>query len=294
MLSKRTYDKIRKGLEVKVWNVFRLVKKEGDEDKVIMNWGDVRGKVEDKIKRLNYMREKIDRDLPEGNYEIQCRASNARLAVIESFPVEIKGKSTETLPVKDNTEDKTNEQETMYQFDLDEYKKLVNENAQLKAINRVLEDERDMYKNIVMGKSSLKVAGLNDGPTPVEKSTAEVVMQGLSETLSPLAELAAKYMETQQQRIALEEKKIQLGMVKKSPTKKLNPNNMTVRKIATESLEDRIARLLEEDPIQADIELDELEANDPDEYDRICEVLGLFGEDEEEEFEEEEEEEGNA
>jgi hypothetical protein len=263
MLRSSVYNSIKKGFNDGVYNSISLIKvnKEGQRETIIPhNKGKING-----VARLDHIKHSIDRNLGAGSYVIECRTGPTSQSVHDRFNVEIK--EPVLIPVKtdqglqENIIDATNQQETMQNIELEDYLKLVRENADLKAQIKVLEMKDELYKELIQ---PFKNQGLNDGP----QSISDRIFNSLSDQLPSIINIAEQFFNQRNKQIELKEKELNFkqGIKNKTTMPSNNPDQVVKR----------LEHLYYNDPIQFDNELDEMQNKDPELYSYVCEKLQLI------------------
>lgn len=276
MLKKSVYENIKTGLQTGVYKNVRLVKKhEGGEREVLIPYARI-GKTEEALSRIEYIKLQCDRKLSPGTYVIECRTGNTRGSLQDEFEVIIKPPIL--LPVKEDNPiiDKTEEQETMQNIELQDYIKLLEENANLKADNKLLQMQLDMLKDFkdIVGKAQNT---LND---PQPSSTSDKIINALSDNIPVIAGIFSEFMDQRKKHLELKERELNIKQGIKPMTskpKKINPDDV-VRELQ---------HLYETDADAFEAALDELEEKNPNLYEYCCNALGIE-EDEEDEVGEDE------
>jgi len=197
LTKNKAFDNAKQGINKGIYKTVRLVKKSDEEpDQVLVHYSKING--EEALKRLEYIRQKVDRDLQSGIYEIQCKINFQKSGLVDSFPFEIKERQTLQLTTK---EPETLEAEIMNNhIDFDDYVKLIKEVEGLKAQNALLQVERDYYKKL--SEQPKEVVPLNDEQP---KTLADKAFATLETALPPLVGLAEKFFELRERQIALAE-----------------------------------------------------------------------------------------
>lgn len=273
----KAIEQARNGLKKGIWKSVRLVKVDNEATTIIIPWSKV--STEEALNRLDYIKHKLDNDLDSGNYQIQCKMNFTKHGITESFCFEVKERkivSLSTIP-KDNEDSTTTTETTIMpnDIDFDEYIATIKENAELKAMNGVLERERDLYKHLYEDKTPVP---LNDSPE--QKTMTEKILEGLAGTAPVLLALGEKWMEQRDRKLSLEEKKNTTNKpMAQRIRKRLKPMEEGESK---EQLCDRLSLLCDNDPDAFESELDLLEQSDPELYDYVYENLGLEDSEEEE------------
>jgi hypothetical protein len=263
MLTKKVYDTIKQGLTQGVYKNVRLIKKnENGTSEVLITWAQV-GKPDESLRRFEHIILLINKKLGAGNYVIECRTGEGRYSIKDSFevtkkePVQIQivgGEKKEGL--KDETIDKTLEQETMQQIDWDDYVKLIKEVEALKAEKAVLILQLEMANKV-------PVQPLNDGP----KTTLDKVLSSLNDHIPTALSIVDKIISQRDKQLEIERQKLDMKQSKPTPLK---------NKFMTEQLVQELEGLYETDEEKFNQVLDELEQKDKKLYNTVCERLGLF------------------
>jgi hypothetical protein len=290
-MTSKTYYEIKKNIDSGNYKLVRLVQEvEGQKlPEVIIEYNSVAGDSKKLAnERLDFIRTKCNKFLPAGEYIVQCRMSKQNKSTIDQYNVTV----TRAVVLTNNVEDKTKEQTTeMESIHLDEHIKLIHENARLTALITQLQFENEWYKK----HGGSNPTTLADGsPIPKEKTGEELLSNVLSEALPGIMNLGDRYFGLEEKRLSLENNRIKSGLVKKGGMKKI-----VKKKTFEQQAQEEAAYMDKLQGDRFDREMDELEQDDPELYDAVCEILGIEEEEEEEdnmdlqdgEEEEEEEEE---
>lgn len=270
MNAKLYYD-IKKNIDQGVFKMIRLIKKvEGQKlPDVIIEYNPVAGDHKTTaVQKLNQIRDKCNKFLPDGEYTVQCRTSTSNKTAIEEYECIV-----QKLGVikHNNVEDKTNEQ--VEQISLDQYVELLNENMALKVKIGELNAELSVIEKYGLAKKNTLADG---SPVPEKKDGNEILADVLSQALPSVMNLMGQHMEYKHKALALQE---QGNNSKKGMKKIMKKKEPTFE----EEAQEEAAYMDKLDEAKFDTEMDLLEQDDPELYDRVCEILGI------EEWEEEEE-----
>lgn len=277
-MNAKIYYDIKKNIDQGIFKMVRLVQKtEGQRlPSVIIEYNPVAGEHKTTAThKLNQIRDKCNKFLPDGIYTLQCRTSTSNKTAIEEYEIIIQKQGV----IKHNdVEDKTNEQ--VEQISLDQYIELVNENTALKIVNAELRAELLFIEKYKVGR----VPTLADGsPVPEKKDGNEILADVLSQALPSVMNLMGQHMEYKHKALELQDR---------NPEKKKGMKKILTKKEPTfeQEAQEEAAYMAKLDDAAFDKEMDLLEADDPELYDRVCEILGVEEEEEEDDQQEEEEE----
>jgi hypothetical protein len=264
--------KVKRGIDEGIYKAIRLVRinENGSRDVVVPF---SRATHTNELKpRFELIRSELQRNLPAGTYLIECKTGNSATALIKTFKIIINS----ALPESSGNETHTKEEffnpklENM-DFDIDEYKQLLKENANLNANNQVLKLEVEFLK------AQLSQKPLSDAP-PVSSG----FVKALEDNAPVMLNILDKFLEQRDRNITLEEKKLDLRIGnKKIVKKKVKPKAMDEETF--ETILKTLEELEQSNPESFNATLDEMEKDDPELYDQVCEALGLFDDEEEEE-----------
>jgi hypothetical protein len=281
MLSKETYNTIRERLKSGVYRSICLVRKvSADDDEIICSHNRIKGteNADKPLAKLDYFKMKLNRELPSGDYEIQAKASVSHNAV-DKFPVHVAEKKQPVQPENNNgvsehlSDYELNEDSEEF-MDIEEYKKMAQENIKLLGQVTILTIERDWYKKQLEMKELATDKGLSD------KSSASNIFSDLAkETIPGVVNLLDNYISMRKDEFKnrAESRNGKVKVKKQVPTGgTVNLNQLCVYYF----------NLLNTDEERANNELDALEQQNPDVYAQVFERLWPEGEEEQEEEEE--------
>lgn len=280
----RTADwiKIKKMVEAGTYKMVRLCKVDPDGSmKPIIAYNKVTSKKLECLDRLEFIKSRIS-SLPVGLYQVQCKVSPTNHALVDVYDLEIKDKQVIHINANGSHQviDKTSEQEDMgHQIDFHDHIKLIEDNAELRAQVNQLTVERDMWKQ--MYQDAPTQPALSEGPVEKEKTIAEIGIQALSENVSViLPALAEQFFGLKNRQLDLEEKKLMSNQnqrpVKRLPLRKAQERDLDAE---AEQMADALDQIQDDEEFNQ--QLDELEQADPDLYNKVGDLLGLFEEGEE-------------
>lgn len=285
MIAKGTWNKIEGGLNSGIYKMVRLVRILSDGTQQVIVPYNKESEPAKAPEKLKFIKHKIQ-DLPVGTYEVQARVSFVKGSFEDKFRFTID--PHRPIPIGEGNNDDDQEpiatQQIMNgsEIDLDDYIKVIKENAQLSARVDMLEVERDHWKNLYRSGGSEKKT-LSDAPP--EKSVAELAFATLSEALPGLIGLGDKFMSQRDKSLEIEEKRLSMG---EAPPQQQNGKKVAIKKPqqhTMQSIADMYDKMLDEDPVRANLELDKIQEENPKLYEYLCEELDLDGDDEEEEEE---------
>jgi len=278
MSNKKSFDKVRSGIESGIYKLIRLVK----DGEAIISWN--KNSREELVKRFEYIQHKLN-DLPAGKYELEVCVSNTRQGLKESFPLVVTEKKTITIQnhniVKGETEDKiidvTKDQETMNEIDFEEYKDLLKKNANLTAINEVLKLKVEYLEK------QLSERPLNDAPV----GTGGKIIETISEHIPTALHIFDKFLDQRDRQMDLKDRELSLqeNGLSSGGRRKVKKIKVDAQQKSKEEILSEMETLSDSNPDAFEATLDEMESKDPELYDYICEQLGLFDNDEETEQE---------
>lgn len=284
-MTSKLYNEIKNYIANGTYKLVRLVRQnEGQKDvEVIIPFNGVAGGVREKaLARLDYIRLKLDKTLPNGKYIIQCRISPQNKDTVEQYECIV----NRTIVLNNGVEDKTHEQVTeMQNIDIEEWKALVQENANLKAQLTQLQFENDFMK----AHGSPKHPNLGD---KAEEPKKEIWASVFEELAPSLLNMGDRFMGLQEKKLELDDKRLSSGLLRKANPKKKMVK--VVKKRPQKSFEQEAQEeadymdALPED--EFDQEMDALEHDDKELYEAVCKLLGIEDEEQDDEEEEEDEE----
>lgn len=266
-MTSKIYYEIKKNIDAGHYKLVRLVQEvEGQKlPEVIIEYNSVAGDSKKLAsERLDFIRAKCNKFLPAGDYIVQCRLSKQNKSTVDQYNVTV----TRTVVLTNTVEDKTKEQTTeMEPIHLEDHIKLIHENARLTALITQLQFENEWYKK----HGGATPTTLADGsPVPKEKSGEEMLTNVLSEALPGLMNLGDRYFGLEEKKLTLEDNRIKSGLVRKGKMKKV-----VKKKTFEQEAQEEAAYMDKLQGEEFDIAMDELEEEDPELYDAVCEILGI-------------------
>jgi hypothetical protein len=273
-MNKRLYDILKGGIERGIYTCICLIRTTGGVREIVIPNNRIgEGRT---VERLNYIKYQCEKNLPTGTYQIECKTGIRKSSLTEKFDFEIKPHATITVTtekkpdgtVQEQIVDKTLDQETMNQIDLDEYIKLVKECEHLRAQNAVLMTQMEMMK-------ANPAQGLSDAQAPAN-GVLGAVMKTLDDNLPTALSILDKFMEQRDKANDLKERELDLaesGVVTKK-IKKVAPV-LDRNKILY-----KMQQLQQSDPGAFEATLNDFELKDPATYEYLCDQMNLWDEDE--------------
>lgn len=282
-MTKRDWDKIDKGIKSGMYKLVRLVKITDESNpEITVPFNKITGQSGGALERFEYIRSKIDQLKP-GHYQIQCRLSPNNQGITDCYDIVIK---TRDVTLTNGIEDHTNKQEEMSTVDFEDYVRLIKENASLTAMNTMLETEKEFYKKEYLSLRDAgvtKSTGLNDSGEK-EKGTMEIVASTLENCFAGAMPILQEHFNIQREKIDLQKQQLSSGRIKTNKTMGVKKKLKTIEELAEEKA-DELYEISETDPEEFENQLDELEANDNELYQLVCEILEIEESEEEEETE---------
>lgn len=276
-MRKNVYDKIKAGIDNEVFKVIRLVKCTSSGQDVIIGFSSL-GK-DQAYERLKYIRHKLENDLEPGEYEIQCKNGFTKGALQESFRITIEPKPT--VQIIHNDEDKK-EQEPKIHSDMErdvitieEYTKLIRELESYKAKCALLMTEielRNQFGNVTQQQQK----GLSDNGM---NSFGSSLMETIKEVAPSALQMLEKRLEQRDRELTLQENAMNNNLVKV----RKNPPSQGQQIQTADDVANYLYDLYGKDQHAFNVELDKIEASNPQLYSYVCEKLGITEEEEEEE-----------
>jgi hypothetical protein len=272
MMDKNIYLKIKRALDKGVIACIRLVRIDQNNIEPLFPYNKP-SEPEKAYKRLEYFKEKIDRDLPPGEYEIQGKSSYVN-SMVEKYPVTITAKKllVSEVPKSDEKEPVENlsDHQQIYEpefMDADEYKKLIREMETLRGQVRMLEIERDWFRDLSLQKQGQpeKEKGLGDGLAEMAK-----------EAIPAFVNLADRFLSLREKDNQFKQEMSDSGRVpvkKETKSIQINPDHAI----------DYYNNLLDTNEEKAYQELNDLRETNPQLYDVVYDALFEEGEEEQEE-----------
>jgi hypothetical protein len=191
----QVYAHIRKGLKDGVYQQVRLVKY-GDQGgpNSMMPWNSMNSKV-DVYQRLDYVFNKIK--ALTGKYVVEARPFTQAKGMTDYYLVEYMGDPGSANGLKVMSNDVT-QVHTEEMISLDDYRDLVEENAQLKAKVQILESEIKFTKEYIIPmqkQAALAEAGADKKEVSPWAAIGEKLAEGLGNSLPKLMDSFANHME---------------------------------------------------------------------------------------------------
>lgn len=277
MIRSRDWETIKKNIEDGVFKLIRLVKIiGGDQREIIVPFNNLKGEGNKALERFLFIKSEIDSGrLQSGTYQIECRLTATNQGITKVYKFEIKEKNLPDV----NVQDHTNKQDIEYEesmVDQDKYLKAVEEKYRLQAMVDVLTVERDFYKKLWFENGSKVQHPLADAPQ--EKTLADNITETVKETIPSLFNLAEQFFDMKRQERELKEKELNFSNDKV----KIKRNTNTMGKSIEQQAQELAQELEQLNDDELDIRLDEMEANKPELYELVCEILGIDFDDEQE------------
>lgn len=273
MLKRSVYETIKKGLVDGIYKSVRLVKLLPNGDRQTMIPFTMQGS---SIARLEHIKLQLDKKLSAGTYIIECRTGNNNTTHIDGYEVIIKEPVTLSLNSEGKTDpviDATQDQENMQQIELEDYLKIVRENADLKAQVKVLEMQQEFYKEFI---APLKNGvGLSDNEP---RTTTDKILNTLSENIPVIASIFDKVLSQKDKSLELKERELNIKQgIKTKPVKAMN------QKLNPDDVVNELEELYYKDQELFNKALDQLSIENPELYEYACTELGIEDDNEESE-----------
>jgi hypothetical protein len=272
MSIKKTCEKVKKGIDEGVYKMVRLLQRQKQGSKFVDNVIITCNKMgkEHALSRLKHIELELVNDLPPGRYIIQAYTGSTQSSMKKNFEVD----KTAPIRILESKAGSENKSETVHDYThhqeepmtTEEYRKLIQENADLRADNRMLLFEIDSLKREI---NRLDSGSLNDSGNAFAP-----VIETLKEYAPGIIGLAEKYLDNKDREISLKERSINKVPLKKTSMPKKDPR---------EEMVDYIDELLDSNPEKANEELDKLEESNLELYNYVVDELGLSEEETEEE-----------
>lgn len=284
MLSNKIYKTIKEGIQNGTYKRIRIVRiLENSEREILITYnGYVRGGEESTVKRLDYIKNQIDRILPPGNYVIECATTpNGNSGIVDSFKII---KSPVTIPIvqakennnNENIEDHTTTQEPMAEFDLDEYKDLL---RQISKLESIVEVQKLQIEHL---KEQLAKAPLND------QGQGSGVMKMIEEHAPVALGILDKFLSQRDKAMDLKDRELALAENGHTSNGHGHKKKKFIRQVEQQKSKEEILQDMQDlsasDPAAFEATLDDMEKKNPALYDYICNEMDLFddGSDEQE------------
>jgi hypothetical protein len=269
-MTKKDWDLVKNNIENEVYKIIRLCELRNGKYEVIIPFN--KSTLEKLKERYNYIYTTVHKKLNKGTYQLQCRLSPTNQAIQDNYEIIISG-SELTEIIQDKTGTQQNENDMNISFE--EHIQLIKENANLKAMNSLLETERDFYK--VHYENNLLAKPLGDPSTlVVGKTTGEIIAGVLSDVAPALFGLSEKYMQLMEKKIDSENNN---NTFSRPTIKKKMPQNKQVDNEAIERASEIEAIENANGSVAMDEALDSLENENVDLYLRVCKILNIELED---------------
>ena len=229
------------------------------------------------FKHWNFIKYKIVNELPIGNYTVQCFYDTSMKAFTN---YDICKAHTGQRKMEVQQAEKLSDYTTMGgNIDIEEYKKLLIQNAQLLAENTILTIETKAYKaKIEELQNSLDEAG------PVKESGLGDNIQNGMNAIAPLIPAFEKWLSQRDRALDIQEKKLsgqkRLYSVKKiqrpQPQQQREQQPQQEQREPTyEEIVSYFSALLEQDEDRANAELDEVQKTNQEFYNKLVVDLDL-------------------
>jgi hypothetical protein len=143
MLNRKQYRIIKDGITDGTYKRIRLVRIKDNEEREMLTTfnGYIKGGEENAVKRLDYIKHQLEKVLPAGSYVIEATTTpTGNGGIVDSFKV---NKLPVNVPIDNGTalqeriEDHRNTQENMPEFDIDEFKDLLQKISNLEVTVQV-------------------------------------------------------------------------------------------------------------------------------------------------------------
>ena len=268
-MTKKEWDLVKNNIETEVYKIIRLCELRNGKYEVIIPFN--KSNLIALKERYNYIYNTVHKKLPKGTYQLQCRLSPTNQAIQDNYEIIINGTELTEI-IQDKTSTQINENDMNISFE--EHITLIKENANLKAMNSLLETERDFYKTHY--NNNLLAKPLGDPTTVAVKSTGEIIAGVLSDVAPALFGLSEKYMQLMEKKIDSENNNNTFSrpqIKKKMPQQKQVDNEAIDKARELDYIESNNG----EDAMNE--ELDRLESENVDLYIRVCKILGIELED---------------
>lgn len=271
----RELNQVRKGIQEGLFKAIRLVRINANEEREVLVPYSRAAYPSEANARFEFIKAEL-KSLPAGTYVIEAKTGNLNSSLTKSFKIIIHASlpSGGTHETHSKEEYLNPETESMSDyFDIDEYKELIKRNAQLEANEKVLLLEINLLK------TQLAEKGLSEA-APAQGT----LMKALEENMPVIGSIFDNYFKLQDKRMDLENRKMDLAdSIPTKRKKKIRPDQSRALIL------DKMRDLQANDPDSFEATLDDMDEDDPELYDYVCQQLGIEFEDEEEEEEEEEE-----
>lgn len=268
MSIKKVCDKVRKGIEEGLYTkvrLCRLIKKGSKVDSEILITFNRPGK-DHCLQRLKNIEFELNNGLEPGKYLIQATTGQTNTSLKKNFevevfaPIKIQSSYTVQSPSKgdENVQDYTKEN-SVDSMTLEDYRKTLEQMAELKAENRFLKMENDM-----LTRENQRLA--NIGPMD-DAGNGNMVLDTLREFAPSVMGAVEKFLEQRDRDLTLRENSQNKVPFRKPSSKKQEPTY--------DDMVNYIDSLFATDDDKANEELDKIEEKDPQLYQYICTKLGL-------------------
>ena len=227
------------------------------------------------FKHWQFIKYKVIHELPIGNYTIQCFYDTSMKAFTN---YEICKAHTGQRKMEVQQTEKLSDYTTMGgNIDIEEYKKLLIQNAQLLAQNTILDITSKSYKSKIE-----ELQNQIDEAEPIkEKGLGDNIQNGMN-AIAPLIPAFEKWLSQRDRAMDIQEKKLS-GQKKLYPVKKISrtqpqqqPQAQAQQREPTyEEIVNYFSALLEQDEDRANAELDEVQKTNQDYYNKLVIDLDL-------------------
>ena len=227
------------------------------------------------FKHWQFIKYKVIHELPIGNYTIQCFYDTSMKAFTN---YEICKAHTGQRKMEVQQTEKLSDYTTMGgNIDIEEYKKLLIQNAQLLAQNTILDITCKSYKSKIE-----ELQNQIDEAEPIkEKGLGDNIQNGMN-AIAPLIPAFEKWLSQRDRAMDIQEKKLS-GQKKLYPVKKISrtqpqqqPQAQAQQREPTyEEIVNYFSALLEQDEDRANAELDEVQKTNQDYYNKLVIDLDL-------------------
>jgi hypothetical protein len=228
------------------------------------------------FKHWNFIKYKLLNELPVGNYIIQCFYDTS-MKSFTNYNICKAHMGVRKMEVQQT--EKLSDYTTMGgNIDIEEYKKLLIQNAQLLAENTILGIENKAYKSKIEELQSQV-----DEAEPVkENSLGDNIQNGMS-AIAPLIPAFEKWLSQRDRALDIQEKKLSgqkrlypISKIKRTQPQQQQPKTQQQQAEPTyEEIVSYFSALLEQDEDRANAELDEVQKTNQEFYNRLVIDLDL-------------------
>ncbi len=223
MLPQKLYTRLKNDLNTGVYKTLRLVKKVPDKPDEVLAGFNRTSDLEAALVRLEHFKRLLNGEIGEGLYEIHAKSTISGL--IEKFPVQVHGKNKNPeLEHRSGLETiiSSSEQFEDSEFmDIEEFKRMLRQNADLEAKVAVLTIERDWYKKMSDGRESQALSDKSEG---WKDKLADLGKDAVPGFINLMDNLITMRKEQYQAKQTERDGKVQL---KNKPVTKIDPDKRT-------------------------------------------------------------------